>query len=275
MGAMTMSLSQTVFLDRPGETDAFEILEIPSSTAPSPSRGDFHVLRDKLKPPRFQDVIERPRLQQILKRSAEQFPATLICGRAGTGKSFVALRFASSFKRAAWLSVDSTDVDWRRFSKNFAACLSKISENWSDEATVNAAEDDSSQTNIARFLVNQFATLYPGSERERRLVVLEDIHHLFDASWFEEFFALLLYSAPPSIHLMMLCRSKPPGPLWRLRSKQILNVVDERVLAFDIEETAELFRFLGVETVSAHEARRRSFGRVSRLLEIADESISL
>ena len=101
--------------------------------------------------------------------------------------------------------------------------------------------------------------------------MLDDIHHIFDAPWFEDFFNLLLYSLPPDTHLFMLCRSKPPGPLWRLRSKQMLNLMDERVIAFDQTEAETLFNALGRPLSKAKEAQLRSFGRVSKLLEFARE----
>jgi hypothetical protein len=67
----------------------------------------------------------------------------------------------------------------------------------------------------------------------------------------------------------MLCRSKPPAPLMRLRSKQMLNLLDEKVIAFDEKETELLLRKRGRSGVNAERARRDSFGRVSKILQIA------
>ena len=101
------------------------------------------------------------------------------------------------------------------------------------------------------------------------MIVLDDIHHLFDAHWFGDFFNLLLYSLPAGSHLLMLCRSRPPGPVWRLRSKQMLNVLDEKVIAFDLEETRVLFERLGLPASDAERAHRDSFGRVAKLIRSA------
>jgi ATP/maltotriose-dependent transcriptional regulator MalT len=78
------------------------------------------------------------------------------------------------------------------------------------------------------------------------LIVLDDAHYLFDADWFGGFFSSLLYSLSPASHLLILSRGTPSLPLWRLRSKQVLGVVDEKLLAFDIEETQRLFEKFGL-----------------------------
>ena len=67
--------------------------------------------------------------------------------------------------------------------------------------------------------------------------MLDGIHHLFDADWFGGFFNILLLFAFPKLHLLLLCRSKPPNPLWRLRSKQLLGRYRRKTLAFNRDET--------------------------------------
>ena len=96
-------------------------------------------------------------------------------------------------------------------------------------------------------------------------MVLDDIQHLFDADWFNDFFTLLLHSLPPDVHLLMLCRSKPPLPLWRLRSKQRLNVIDEKLLAFSPDEAERLYKIHGLPGDVAKKVHRASYGRASKL----------
>jgi ATP/maltotriose-dependent transcriptional regulator MalT len=100
---------------------------------------------------------------------------------------------------------------------------------------------------------------------EPLLVVLDDIHHVFDADWFPEFFVSLLHSLSPRIHLLLLSRSKPPQPLWRLRSKQVLGVIDEKLLAFNLEETGEFLRQHEISPALAERAHAETFGRLSTL----------
>jgi len=232
---------------------------------------EFHILRDKLQIPTLKGLLERPRIDALLVKSLDQFPATLISGRSGTGKTVVAATFAAGRQNVSWYSVESTDVDWPVFSRYFSASLS---ETFFGSANGSASKSDLSnkeisQTEIARFLIDRFSRDI-GPSPSGSLIVLDDIHNIFDAPWFEDFFNLLLYSLPPETHLLLLlCRSKPPGPLWRLRSKQMLNVLDEKVIAFNGAETEELFQGLGLPGSMAQMAQQECFGRVSKLLQFA------
>lgn len=246
------------------DTSAFETKE-----ARVVASDGFHIVREKLRVPDLGNMIERPRLTGLLTKSVEQYPATLVSGRSGTGKTAMAASFAAQNKNVSWYSVASTDTRWSVFSRYFSASLHDnilVDDNQREE-TQN--KKTVSGTEIARFLVRHFSQADTAPRGQASLIVLDDIHYLFDAPWFEDFFNLLLYSLPAELHLLMLCRSKPPGPLWRLRSKQMLNVLDEKVIAFNDAETESLFKAIGFTDDKAGEAQRESFGRVSKLLEFA------
>ena len=229
-------------------------------------RDEFPLLRDKLRIPPTAGRIERPRLTGLLARSFERFPATLISGRAGTGKTTLAAGLAQGADRACWYTVEAADTEWPVFSRYLSVALTDAG--FADQDAGRLVYDPS-QDGIARFLLwNFFTTNEPDDASS--LIVLDDIHHLFDAPWFEEFFNLLLYSLPAKTHLLLLCRSKPPSPMWRLRSKQMLNVLDEKVIAFTPQETIALFASVGLSRSTADLAYRASFGRVSKLLQRAE-----
>lgn len=230
-------------------------------------REGVHVLREKLRFPRQRGLVNRRRLLELLRKSMTQFPATLISGRAGTGKTTIAAEFARKQDRVAWYSVESSDIDWNVFAHYFATSI--LSSVKSKVAVQDVLPDDIhvSQSTIATFLINVFAEAETEFVHDPFLIVLDDIHHLFDADWFGEFFTLLLSSLPDTTHVILLCRSKPPSPLWRLRSKQQLNVVDEKLLAFDLAETVELIKRAGLRRSDAERAHSATFGRVSKLVE--------
>ncbi len=233
-------------------------------------RDDIHVLQEKLQIPRIRGVIDRPRLDEMLRRSLSQFSATLISGRAGTGKTTLAARFARNHETTAgWYSVESSDIEWNVFAHYFATCILKAVHSKATVADVLSDDIHASQSTIATFLINVFAEVETELDHEPLLIVLDGIHHLFDAEWFGEFFSLLLPSLPENTELLLLCRSKPPNPLWRLRSKQQLHVIDEKLLAFDLPETAALVRKLGLARADAEPAHTATFGRISKLLQFA------
>lgn len=248
----------------------YHLPKIRLESEPQGPFGDssFHLLRDKLQIPAVDSIIERPRLDTILKRSVDQFPATLISGRAGTGKTALAAAFASQEKNAAWFGVESSDRSWPIFRRYFAEFISPDSGR--NGPNVNVAGEEFDEADAARYLINGFIRSYREKLPVPKLLVMDDIHHIFDAEWFDDFFHLLLHSLPTETHLLMLCRSKPPSPLWRLRSKQMLNVLDEKVIAFNEFETERLFSARGVAAVDVREACRSSYGRVSKLLQLIE-----
>jgi len=103
-------------------------------------------------------------------------------------------------------------------------------------------------------------------KNDRPLLVLDGIDHLFDADWFCGFFNILQPSLSETADALLLCRSRPPNPLWRLRSKQQLDVIDEKTLAFDRDETVLLLRQVGRPQAEAERIHAETFGRVSKLL---------
>jgi LuxR family maltose regulon positive regulatory protein len=239
-----------------------------SHTGAAAPQEDYPIVREKLRIPRTDFLIARPRITNLLKRSQSQFPATLISGRSGTGKTAIAASFATGTTHVAWFTVESTDMDWSVFSRYFSASL-QTSGICRSDPVMEAEERSPTPNEVAGYLANLFCLADPLDREERSLIVLDDIHHIFDADWFGNFFNLLLYSLPADTHLLLLCRSRPPSPLWRLRSKQMLNVLDEKVIAFNVSETEDLYKDLGLPTSDAERAQRDSFGRVATLVRSA------
>ena len=230
-------------------------------------RDGVHVLREKLEIPRSRGVVKRRRVDDMLRKSLSQFPATLVSGRAGTGKTTLAAELASTYEHAAWYSVEPSDSEWNVFAHYFATCIFDAVGVEASISDVLPDEIHTSQSVIATFLINVFAEAETELLRDPLLIVLDGIHHLFDAPWFGEFFSLLLSSLPENTNLLLLCRSKPPNPLWRLRSKQQLNVIDEKLLAFNLSETVELVKRAGLNRSDAERAHTATFGRISKLLQ--------
>lgn len=231
---------------------------------------EIHLFAEKLRVPKLRNQIERPRLAEVLTKSSAQFGATLITGRAGTGKTTLAAQFAGRYEKTVWLSIDAADTDWKIFSAYFSAGLR--GSNLRRKITKKDLENSAAPfTEISSYTENLLMEFSQTDSAEPRLIVLDDAHYLFDADWFAAFFSNLLYSLSPATHLLILSRGAPSLPLWRLRSKQVLGVVDEKLLAFDLEETRRLFRELGRPVETAAEEHAKSFGRISRLIEAVEK----
>ncbi|HVF30563.1 MAG TPA: AAA family ATPase [Pyrinomonadaceae bacterium] len=262
----------TYFLDSHLDSgDIYSPLGNSAAKRQRPSRREgIHLLTEKLSVPKYRGLVARPRLDELLSRSIEQFPATLISGRAGTGKTALASTFARSQQHAAWYSVESSDIEWNVFIHYFAAGVLRAVKSKAKPKDLLPTNAEPNQSSMASSLISIFAEAETELLHEPLLIVLDGIHCLFDAPWFGEFFGLLLSSLPENTNLLLLCRSKPPSPLWRLRSKQQLHVIDEKLLAFTLPETVELVTKLGLKRSDAERAHADTFGRVSKLLEVAD-----
>ncbi|MEJ7622900.1 MAG: AAA family ATPase [Pyrinomonadaceae bacterium] len=248
---MTFSLHESI---APGTYEA-SVCSAPERLSQRPTNSGVRIRVQKLQIPSVEVPIRRPRLEKLLAKSLDTFPATLISGRAGTGKTSVAVAVAKDLPRVAWYSIDSTDRSWAVFAGHFAASL---------ETAYGETPDGLVPTpsSVETVLTESLAGI-----ADPTLIVLDDVHHIFDASWFDEFFNLLLRSLPENAQLLLLSRTKPPGPLWRLRSKAMLNVIDEKILAFDTAETATLLESLEIPAKLAEVIQSTSFGRISKILQ--------
>ena len=256
---MTFSLHENIEFIEPAKH-----LEIGAFAKPKTESGgkggEIYLFADKLRVPEFKISVSRPRLNELLAKSSVQFGATLICGRSGTGKTALAADYAREYKNVAWYTVESADTDWATFSSYLTASIFGPGKNFGE------IETDSMQEKISAFFANLFFQSTEISSTEPLLLVIDDLHHIFDVAWFNDFFNLILYSLPENVHLLLLCRSKPLYPLWRLRSKQVLNVVDEKLLALSPEEAVELYQKFGLTKEKAKKAHRDCFGRISKLM---------
>lgn len=239
------------------------------TTAATPSTGErdgVHILNEKLEIPHCAGLVERPRLIEKLERSLSQFAATLVSGRAGTGKTSIAAAYARTRKRVAWFTVESSDIDWNVFASYLAASVQRVAESRKAAGDSLHAVTNSSPAAMAIFLYVIASLLETDEKDDRPLLVLDGIHHLFDADWFEGFFNILQPSLSQTADVLLLCRSRPPNPLWRLRSKQQLDVIEEKTLAFDRDETILLLKQVGRSQAEAARIHAETFGRVSKLL---------
>jgi LuxR family transcriptional regulator, maltose regulon positive regulatory protein len=254
---MAMTLSFHENLDYAETAQSFEINSSVSSYSSKPGER-IHLFADKMRIPKFSRHISRPRLIELLKKSSAQIGATLITGRAETGKSALAAEFAENYDRVAWYQIDTAETDWNLFARYFAEIFDE------DFEELKAASQE-----IIVFVEKLFERVAEKSDVPV-LIVLDDLHNIFDAEWFSEFLVSLLYTLSPVQHLVLLSRTKPPQPLWRVRSKQVLGVIDEKLLAFNPEETAEFFAQHGLDEEKATKAHKKLYGRISRLKQFIE-----
>ena len=106
-------------------------------------------------------------------------------------------------------------------------------------------------------------------DREPLLVVLEDLHLICEGEWLVPFLCRLLPLLPRKVHILITSRTMPPAPLWRMRSKQTLQVIDEPMLSFTRPEALALFETHGLSSELARAAYDRSRGKAGSIAAYA------
>lgn len=234
---------------------------------------NMQLIVDKLTAAQNTAAVSRRRLLSLLEESMATCSATIVNGRAGSGKTSLVSDFASHCGRAtAWYKVDAPDSDSSVFFRYLIAAIRQHRPHFGGKEleSLLATTEESDFSMFAEAFVYELLK----SEKEPLLIVIEDLHLVYDAPWLVSFFRRVLPLLPPDVHMVITSRTLPPAPLWRMRSKQNLTVIDEPELAFTRQEAIELFDLHGLSREQATIALDHTHGRAQALAACA-ESIQL
>ncbi len=224
------------------------------------------LIADKIAPPSKMPRVSRPRLLSMIEKSMIAGTSTIVSGRAGTGKTALALDFAQSCSRpVAWYKIDAPDADPLVFFNYLVRSIQKVRPAFSSTSLKHPI-DPGRMTWLADSMVFELAEC---DSCGPLLVVIEDLHLLSDSEWLVPFFSRLLPLLPSEVHMLITSRNLPTAPLWRMRSKQSLVLIDETALAFTRSEANELFESYGLSGEQAGIALDHTHGRAAALDEAA------
>jgi ATP/maltotriose-dependent transcriptional regulator MalT len=197
-------------------------------------------IESKLQRPHLSlNMIKRGRLIERL-RSNLALSASFVCAGPGWGKTTVAAEFVTSTGLpSVWYDLDSSDADIAVFFQYLVRAVQQA-----------APEFGQSTLSLLRSGVgsrfDQLADLflYELSEavEHELIVVLDNIHHTFTAPWSSPVLYRILQLLPENIHFILLARVAPGFTFSRMRSKQTMDQLDDRALAFTGSEMRELFQ---------------------------------
>lgn len=222
------------------------------------------VIPEKIRPPEELPRVSRERLLETLGESLEGCNSTIIHGRAGTGKTMLAADFARrGERRAAWYKLDAPDSELSVFLRHLCASIATVRPGFGEKVLERLDSGEAGEDDVP--LVVEYLVYELLERSEPLLVVIDDLHLIYDAEWMVPFFRRWLPLLPREVHVMLLGRSLPPTPLWRMRSKQTLCVLDETLLAFTLSEARRLYASYGLPASSAEAAFKETRGRASAL----------
>lgn len=227
----------------------------------------MELINEKVAIPPQLPAIARPRLSALLENSLRSCNSTILSGRAGTGKTALAVDFAWNCGRSvAWYKVDAPEAELMIFFQYLVASIRKqrpaFGSTFMELVRVSAPEKIS-------LLAEAFVFELAEGGGSPLLIVIDDLHLICDAPWLVPFFKRLMPLLPTDVHLLITSRTLPPAPLWRMRSKQTLSVIDEETLAFTRQEAIVLFKKHGLSAEHASIALDHTHGRASALYRFA------
>jgi LuxR family maltose regulon positive regulatory protein len=227
----------------------------------------LELIAEKIVLPAHRPEISRSRLLNILAGSLTSCTSTILSGRAGTGKTSLALEFARTCGRPiAWYKVDAPEADLAIFFAYLVASIRQSRPRFGMNTLlplVKIADEDH-----VRLLTEAF--IYELEEDTNPLlIVIDDLHLVYDSPWLVPFFRRVLPLLPSHVHMLITSRTMPPAPLWRMRSKQTLLVINEETLAFSRPEAIALFESYGLSNDYASIALDHTHGRAAALAGFA------
>lgn len=238
----------------------------------------MQIILDKITAPTEKPRITRTRLLSTLHGSLNNCTSTIINGRAGTGKTLLAADFAGRCgRRVAWYKIDASDSDIKVFFKYLVESVRRERPGFGQGALMRLVEKATLED--TPLLAEAFVYELLEQQGDPLLIVVDDLHLIYDAEWVVPFFRRLLPLLPADAHMLITGRSLPPAPLWRMRSKQMLCVIEEQTLCFTQREAMKLFESYGLSKSQSDIAWRQTHGRASildakaQLLSEAQEEI--
>lgn len=195
----------------------------------------------KLQPPDLSPtLIKREKLIERLSSNLG-LSASFICAGAGWGKTTVAADFLGTVDiPAVWYDLDASDADIAVFFQYLVRSVRQAAPDFG-HSTLNllSSGGGSRFDQLADLFLYELSEAASGREL---IVVLDNIHHTFAAEWSAPVFYRILQLLPSGVHFILLARAQPGFTFSRMRSKQTMDHIDERALAFGRAEVAELFR---------------------------------
>lgn len=224
----------------------------------------MQVIHDKVTVPRQTPRVSRPRLLRMLGEGLDSCTSTIITGRAGTGKTLLATDFARSCgRRTSWYNVEASDNEPRIFFRYLIESVRRQRRDFGREVLENVAGSPGFDDIPA--LAEAFIYELQECRGEPLLLVIDDLHLIYDAGWVVPFFRRLLPLLPTEAHMLIIGRSLPPTPIWRMRSKQTLCLIEEAALVFTPQEAEDLFAGYGLAGRDARRALEQTGGRAAPL----------
>ncbi|HEX6100502.1 MAG TPA: LuxR C-terminal-related transcriptional regulator [Thermoanaerobaculia bacterium] len=196
--------------------------------------GDAPMLATKLfVPPPRDRLVSRARLRDRLAHTRGG-QVTLVAAAAGWGKSTLLAGWALDAPgRVAWLSLDASDDEPRRFLNYVIAALRTANAIGEDDRFETLSAETDAVRSAATEVLNTLAT------RGAPVALVLDDYHAIESRAVHDLVQFFIDHLPPSLHIVLSTRADPPLALSRLRARGQLLELRGDDLRFTAEEAAD------------------------------------
>jgi LuxR family maltose regulon positive regulatory protein len=236
----------------------------------------LHFLTTKVVPPRFQGLIERPRLLGATSQLSGKRLAVLKAP-AGFGKTSLAAAWVQRLQQdgnaVGWLTIDSDDDEPAVFLFYMSHALQRACEGVGT-ASIELIQESFliNPRAIVSTLINDLADI-----DDEVYLFLEDYHTVTNPE-IDQALAFFLRRAPSHCHVVLTTRTEPSLPLASLRAQNQLLEIDASALRFDLQETQTFLETESPGTLVSSDVgllHERTEGWPAALRIVASTSIQL
>ncbi len=209
------------------------------------------LLATKLRiPPVRATSVSRQRLVDRLNAGLKH-ELILVSAPAGFGKTTLLGEWANQTDvRVAWISLDETDNDPRRFLAYVTTGLGSVAPDLGQSVLPLLQAPQPAPIEVAlTVLINRL------TEISDPFVLVLDDYHLIVTSPVHDALSFLLDHLPPQMHLILSTRADPPLPLARLRARGQLAELRAADLIFSVDEGSVLLSSIVSVKLSASDIK--------------------
>lgn len=203
-----------------------------------------NVLETKIRPPRSTaKILTRPRVNDVLMKGLN-FRLTILQAGAGYGKSTALTKLSGEYSEVIWYQITEEDRDPLVFLLHLChATRYAFPELEGLPFSLLKAWDGSSGLLPTREIIYQFLNAISSGLPENVFLILDDVHLVSEIPEIAHILDRIIGLVPPNLHIILSSRPilKLPN-LSRWRSLGQVQIIDQSVLAFTIEEITALFK---------------------------------
>ncbi|CAM3071692.1 HTH-type transcriptional regulator MalT [Vibrio rarus] len=218
------------------------------------------------RPGRLHNAIVRPRVLELLQQ-APCYKLVLLRSPAGYGKTTMAAQWLAEKPNVGWYNLDESDNDSYRFINYFIQVLNNATGNSCLQSQ--ALIEKRQYSSLHSLFGEIFAELT--NNVHQSYLVFDDYHFITNED-IHQAMRFFIKHMPDNITVVITSRSNPPLGTANLRVRDLMIEINDRNLAFDLEETTRFFNLRMKEDIdesTADKVRNYAEGWASALQLIA------